>query len=58
VKASDSYRIKLGACAALAGAALIIGGAMAIGAGSPTTVVPGLAGLGLGAEARADRAAG
>jgi len=57
VKASDSYRIKLGACAALAATTLMSGAALAIGAGSPATPLPVLAGLGVGAEARADLAA-
>lgn len=57
MKASDSYRIKLGACAALAGSTLVAGFAMAIGASAPTVAVPFLADLGVGAEARADRAA-
>jgi hypothetical protein len=57
VKASDSYRIKLGACAALMGGTLVVGAALAIGAGSPATEIPVLAGLGVGAEARADWAA-
>ena len=57
MKASDSYRIKLGAGAALATTTLVAGLAMAIGAGSPATAIPVLSALGVGAEARADAAA-
>jgi hypothetical protein len=57
VKASDSYRIKLGACAALMGITLTSGLALAIGVGSPTIALPVLADLGVGAEPRADLAA-
>jgi hypothetical protein len=57
VKASDSYRIKLGACAALAGIALTGGIALAVGIGSPTSALPVLSDLGVGAEARANLAA-
>jgi len=57
VKASDSYRIKLGACAALTGLTLVSGLALAVAVGSPTIALPVLADFGVGAEPRADLAA-
>lgn len=57
MKASDSYRIKLGVCAALMGLTLTGGFALAVGVGSPTVALPVLADFGVGAEPRADLAA-
>ncbi len=56
MKASDSYRIKLGACAALAVMTLTSGAALAIGIAS-LTPLPVLAEFGVGSEGRADAAA-
>lgn len=56
MKTSTGYRIKVGACVAFAAVALLVTGAMAFGASAVTVPVPVLAGLGVGAEARADHA--